>query len=128
MKKLVAVAIVGGLLAAGLALPAQAKKKAKPVKTTFYLHGVTAVGENDSMSAVNDVMLPMDTIEPTATEPKSKQITNGVATPNHMCAGNNLFPNWSGKLVGRVVRRRQADSPHSWNPRPDSTFVCGPTS
>lgn len=102
MRRAVALGLTVALAGGAIALPAQAKKKPKAQNVTFYMHGQTPVGENDSMSAVNDVMLPMDTSEPTGAEPKSKLITNGVVTPNHVCAGNNLFPVWSGSLFGRV--------------------------
>lgn len=102
MKKVLAVALSLGLLVAAFGVPAAAKKKAKPIGTKLYLHGTTVIGENDSMAIVNDVFLPMDSKEPTGAEPKSKQITNGLVTPNVQCAGNNLFPVWSGPLAGTV--------------------------
>ena len=103
MKKLLA-ALAVGLLVAAIAPPAMAgKKKAKPVSTTLYLHGPTRAGENDSLAIVNDVFLPMDKNEPTEAAPASRFIVNGVATPNEMCAGNNLFPVWTGELSGRVT-------------------------
>lgn len=91
------------LLAASLATPAVAKKKVKPIATTFYLHGATPVGENDSLAVVNDVYLPMDQNEPAQDAPASRFIVNGIATPNTKCAGNNLFPVWSGKVSGRIT-------------------------
>lgn len=102
MKKLIAALAVGVLMAAVAAPAIAAKKKAKPVTTTLYLHGPTRVGENDSMAIVNDVFLPMDKNEPTEAAPASRFIVNGVATPNETCAGNNLFPVWTGELSGRV--------------------------
>jgi hypothetical protein len=93
---------VFGVAFGTLASAEAAKKKAKPVKTTLYLHGDTIVGENDSFTAVNDQFLKMDAKEPTGTEPKSRIITNYVVGPNHQCAGNSLFPVWTGQLVGRV--------------------------
>ena len=101
MKRSIAIT-VAVLVAASIAAPAMAKKKPKPVATTLYLHGATAVGENDSMATVNDVYLPMDATEPSGTEPKSRFIFNAFVTPNTVCAGNNLFPVWSGGLSGRV--------------------------
>lgn len=100
MKKLLILAVAAGLLVAPVS--ASAGKKAKPVPTKLFLHGATALGENDSMAIVNDVFLPMDPTEPAGAEPKSKQITNGIVTPNTQCAGNNLFPVWSGQIAGTV--------------------------
>src|SRR5687767_15040713 len=86
----------------GLAIAKKKKKKAKPVKTTLYFHGGSPVGESESFGAVADVPLPMSTEKPSGAEPKSKQIVNGVATPNSQCAGNNLFVNFSGPLAGTI--------------------------
>jgi len=98
------VAVVGSvaLLAAALTPGIAQAAKSKPVKTTLYLHGTTPIGESESFPAVADTFLPMDATEPTGAEPKSKAITNGVGTPNYQCAGNTLFPVWTGQLVGRV--------------------------
>lgn len=100
MKKLWVLAVLAAVLLTPLA--ASAGKKAKPVATKLFFHGDTVIGENDSIAVVNDVFLPMDATEPTGAEPKSKQIVNGIVTPNTQCAGNNLFPVWSGALAGTV--------------------------
>ncbi|MGH2735818.1 MAG: hypothetical protein ACRDKZ_09580 [Actinomycetota bacterium] len=77
------------------------KKKAKPVGTTLYMHGNELVGEVESPPA-DMVFLPMDAKKPTGSEPKSKQMLNYVRGPNTSCAGNTLFPVWSGDLSGTV--------------------------
>lgn len=103
MKKisvLMLTAVVAASLGSGAA--ASAKPKAKPVSTTLYLHGTQPVGESESFSLVADTLLPMDANEPTGAEPKSKFITNYAAGPNTACAGNNLFPVWSGQVTGTV--------------------------
>lgn len=100
MKKLLVLTVLAGLLLAPLS--ASAGKKAKPVPTKLFFHGDTVIGENDSIAVVNDVFLSMDSTEPSGAEPKSKQIVNGIVTPNTQCAGNNLFPVWSGPLAGTV--------------------------
>lgn len=92
---LVAVGLVAGPAGA-------AKRSKKPVPMTFYLHGSEVVGESESFSLVADTLLPMDTTEPTGAEPKSKFITNYLAGPNTMCAGNNLFPVWRGEVAGTI--------------------------
>jgi hypothetical protein len=104
MKRTI-VLIVVGLLTAGLlsgGATAAKKKKAKPVKTTLYFHGGELVGETESMGSVNDVPLPMSPEKPSGSEPKSKQIINGVVTPNGKCANNNLFVNWKGDVAGTI--------------------------
>ena len=93
-------ALIAGLMSGGAT--AAKKKKTKPVKTTLYFHGNEVVGESESMGAVADVPLPMSPEKPTGSEPKSKQITNGVVTPNGRCANNNLFPNWKGDVAGTI--------------------------
>ena len=92
------VAVIAAALVPGVAQAA----KPKPVQTKLYLHGTSPIGESDSFPVVADAFLPMDAKEPTGTEPKSKAITNGIGTPNYQCAGNTLFPVWTGPLVGRV--------------------------
>lgn len=101
MRKIVSVLAATAVVMGAFAVPAAAKKKAKPVATKLYLHGSTVVGENDSFSLVAEGYLPMSTEEPSA-DLKSRQITNGLATPNTQCAGNNLFPVWSGPVTGQV--------------------------
>lgn len=101
MRKSLVVAMILGLLVGSIAV-ADAKKKAKPVATKLFLHGATVVGENDSFSLVNEAFLPMDTAEPTGSEPKSRLITNYLGGPNTQCSGNNLFPVWSGQLAGTI--------------------------
>lgn len=105
MKKTIVFVLASILLVSGLVAPVSAakkKKKAKPVATKLFLHGDTAVGENDSFSVVADTYLPMDASEPDGSETKSRQITNYLVGPNTQCAGNNLFPVWSGELAGHV--------------------------
>lgn len=101
MKRSLILFLALGLVAGSIAT-AEAKKKPKPVATKLFLHGATVAGENDSFSLVNEAFLPMDATEPTGGEPKSRMITNYLAGPNTQCAGNNLFPVWSGELSGTI--------------------------
>jgi hypothetical protein len=100
MKKLFGL-IAAGVFVASIAAPASAGK-AKPDKTTLYLHGTEQIGETESFSAVADTLLPMDAKKPAGTDIKSKMITNYGVGPNTQCAGNNLFPVWSGKVTGHI--------------------------
>jgi hypothetical protein len=103
LSALIAVGLITGVVAGGSADAAKKKKKkAKPVKTTLYFHGGSPIGESESMGAVADVPLPMSPEKPSGAEPKSKQIVNGVVTPNSQCANNNLFPNWRGEVAGTI--------------------------
>lgn len=100
MKRTMGAALAAFVGISVLLAPASAGKK--PVKTTFYLHGSQAIGETESFSLVADAYLPMSPEEPAAAEPRSKFITNYVAGPNANCAGNNLFPVWTGAMSGRI--------------------------
>lgn len=103
MRRSLILVLVLGLVASFMSVGAVAKKKkAKAVKTTLYFHGGSPIGESESMGAVADVPLPMSPEKPSGAEPKSKQIVNGVVTPNGQCANNNLFTNWSGQVSGTI--------------------------
>jgi hypothetical protein len=102
MRRILVLVVTVAVAAGVLGAPVQAKK-VKPVKTTLYFHGTSAAGEADSLPIVNDVNLKMDPQAPEGSEPKSKQIINGVATPNGRCAGNNFFPLWQGDVAGKIV-------------------------
>lgn len=104
MRKPLALALTAGLIATALAAPAFAAKKAKPVATTLYLHGNEVVGEVENFAVTSSgTYFAMDSTEPSAAEPKSKQLTNYVGGPNTQCAGNDLFPVWVGDLTGTVT-------------------------
>lgn len=107
MKRSVVAVLALGLVFSSIAAPsfaAKKKKKApKPVATTLYFHGNEVVGETESSPQVADNPLPMTPEKPSGSEPKSKQIVNGVVTPNHECSGNNLFVNFMGEVSGTVT-------------------------
>lgn len=100
MKKLILLGLTMGLLVSSLGAPAgAAKKKAKPVAMTMFLHGTDASGEAEYP---NGVFKKMDATEPTDATPKSMNATNYGVGPNTACSGNNLLPTWSGALAGTV--------------------------
>ncbi|HYO61951.1 MAG TPA: hypothetical protein VEU29_08650 [Actinomycetota bacterium] len=104
MRKSLVLTLTAGLVATSLAVPAVAAKKAKPVKTTLYLHGSAPIGEADNFAIVAPgTYMTMDATEPSGAEPKSKQLTNYVGGPNTQCTGNDLFPVWVGDLTGTVT-------------------------
>ena len=105
MKKaligLVALGLVGGLIAA----PASAKKKAKPVATTLFMHGPTTVGEVDGGVWAADGFGPtpftLDGVEPTDPIPDSMGLANPAL--NDQCTGLPLgFPSFVGNLTGTI--------------------------
>lgn len=103
MKKLFAIGLVIGLLGSALSVPASAGKKAKPVKTTLYMHGDLPVADMAEWieGATGGVHNQMDTTEPAAGAPKSHSYSLPIG--NSECAGNELFPSWEGKVNGTVV-------------------------
>ena len=103
MKKAVIVAMVLGLVAGALSVPAVAKSKAKPKPVTLYMHGDGQTGEQeipDNNGTTN--WKDLTTAEPAAGPPKSMFVTNYVVGPNNNCSGNNLYPTWGGPLIGSV--------------------------
>ena len=110
MRKLILIALVGGLVAGSLVTPAVAKKKARPQKITFFLHGPLPLGELDhaettanELQSIPDGFQTMDATEPSDPAPDSMGLTNYVRGPNATCSGNSLFPTWQGSLVGKVT-------------------------
>ena len=100
MKKLLVLALVGGLMASALVSPAGAAKP-KPVKTTLYMHGNNPVGESEFVTFVaNSTIMTMDANAPATGAPKSQSY---FFSGNEDCAGNPLFPSWDGKMAGTIV-------------------------
>lgn len=109
MKRFLTMLLVLGLVASALTAPAVAKKKAKPVPTTFYFHGHSPVGEPDGLdgalagAVTGTGYATMDTTEPSGPYPKSMTIVSYVGGPNATCGGSFLSPVWIGKMAGTVV-------------------------
>jgi hypothetical protein len=109
MKKLLAGTLVAGLLVGALGLTAGAAKRRKPVATKLYLHGTTELGEIENGQYIAGSLtggsnyMTMNAKAPRGGSSKSFQIINYGAGPNTVCAGNNLFPVWVGKLKGTVT-------------------------
>lgn len=102
MKRTVT-ALLGLCVLGGLLVPPAAAKKAAPVATTLYMHGNFPVG--DFVEFVNGVQnttnMKMDPTEPAAGAPKSMSFSLPVG--NAQCAGNHLFPAWSGDVTGKLA-------------------------
>lgn len=105
MKRLISVVVLLGLLVGATASVAVAKKKAKPVQTTFYLHGTETVGEVDMANGFGASYTKMDSTEPSDPAPKSRVLTTWRGEPAmwNDCAGSYLLPVWTGAMSGKVV-------------------------
>ena len=109
MKKLLLVALACMMVVPFAVAPAAAKKKAKPIATTFYFHGHSPVGEPDGLDGATGRALTgtgyatMDTTEPSGPAPKSMTVVSYVGGPNTTCGGSFLSPVWVGKVAGTVV-------------------------
>ena len=105
MKKTLIVALALSLVAGALAMPAAAKKKAKPVSTTLYAHGPSTAGEVDGAVWVTETGKPpltLDATEPAAGLPKSQNFFSPGL--NDQCTGLPLaFPTFQGDLSGTIV-------------------------
>lgn len=105
MKRLIVLFLALGVLTSSM-VTAQAGK-AKPIKTTFYFHGGTPVGELEIPDGVSGIWRKMDTTEPTDPAPKSFSFAAagaaGSGTPNSQCAGSPFFPVWVGAVNGQIV-------------------------
>lgn len=105
MKKLLTLALTAALIGGAIVSPAAAgkKKKAKPVKTTLYMHGDLPVGDMaewiEGLSGGSHQK--MDTTEPAAGPPKSHSYSLPIGNPE--CTGNELFPSWEGTVNGKIV-------------------------
>lgn len=103
MKKFVVLSLALGLIFASVTT-ADAKKKAKPIPMTFFFHGTEMIGEIDAMNNISGgTFNKMDTTEPSGAAPKSMGLIDYVVGPNSDCAGNYLYPVWTGQLAGRIV-------------------------
>lgn len=103
MKRFLVLALAAGLVGSSLTvIPAQAKKKVKPVAVTLYAHGNAPVGEAETVDGVSGIFMSMDSTEPEGGAPKSMGVTNAGATPNPNCAGNPFFPLWVGEVAGTI--------------------------
>lgn len=101
-RKFVVLAVIAALMAAIVAVPAEAakkKKKPKPVATTLFLDGESNFGEEDQLG--NGTYLKLQAEE--GSGEKSMMIPNYVGGPNTNCAGNSLVPVFVGAASGTVV-------------------------
>lgn len=104
MKRSVILALTLGLLVGSVATADAAKKK-KPQKVTFFLHGTEILGEVDMANNFAVGYNKMDTTEPESPAPKSRAFVTWAGDPAmwNDCAGSFLVPNWTGALAGKVV-------------------------
>lgn len=101
--KRIGTALLGLAVLTGIVAAPAVAKKAGPVATTLYMHGHMPVG--DGLELVNGVQnstnMLMDATEPGAGAPKSMSYSLPVG--NDQCAGNDLFPSWSGNVTGKLA-------------------------
>lgn len=107
MKKLLTLVMVFGLIAGALVTPGvAAKKKAKPVKTTLYMHGQSPSGEVDGAQWAADGFSPQSPLTLDAEEPSdplTKSMNYFSPGLNDQCTGLPLaFPTFMGPLVGTI--------------------------
>jgi hypothetical protein len=105
MRKTLILALVGALVMS-MAIPATAqRKRAKPVKTSLYLHGEAPLGDIDGvMWFLEDREPQMSPEEPEGSMPKSWRL--GTTGLNTACTGLPLgFPTWVGSVTGTITGR-----------------------
>lgn len=103
MKRFLVLSLALGLVFGSIATADAKKKKAKPIPATFYFHGTEMLGEVDMANNFGVGYNKMDTTEPSGPAPKSMGLVDYVVGPNSDCAGNYLYPVWTGQLAGRIV-------------------------
>lgn len=106
MKRTLVLVLATGLLATG-AVSASAAPKAKPkpkapapVAMTWFFHGTQPLGELENPDITAPTYMTMDAKAPTGGQARSAGVTYYVGGPNTNCAGNTLFPIWTGALDG----------------------------
>jgi hypothetical protein len=95
------VLIAAALTAATCAQQATAAP-AKAQTATYYLHGTSAVGEQDE-TILTGAPLPMNKTKPTGTADKGKLLEDYVAGPNTSCTANGAFGVWVGDATGTIT-------------------------
>lgn len=103
MKRTIILAVSLSCLAASAvtATAAPKAKASKPVAMTWFFHGSEQFGELENANLLEaPEYATMDAKAPTGTSARSAGVTNYTAGPNTNCAGNTLFPIWTGALDG----------------------------
>lgn len=73
-----------------------------PIEVTYHLHGEGTVPYIDENAYLDGGILPMDRTGPEG-DFESRQLTNYAQGPNARCAGNGLWPVWTGYFGRGVV-------------------------
>ena len=103
MRRAVGIAAAAAVLvlsSVGHAAPAR-----KPVPTTLFMHGPSAVGELDAVTWLAGLFPPqspftLDTTAPTGADSKSMSYTSVV---NDQCTGVPFYPTFQGTMEGSIV-------------------------
>jgi hypothetical protein len=117
-RKTISLALTIGLIASAAVAPsAGAKRKAKAVKTSLYLHGEAPLGDIDGVVWLAEDRVPqMSPEKPEGSVPKSWRL--GTTGLNTNCTGLPIgFPTWVGKVNGTIVGK----------PKLTAHFVAPPT-
>ena len=103
VRRVLTVALVGGLLLASMAAADAAKKRkaVKTVKTSLYLHSAYLVAEAEAPTNLAEgAVAVMDANKPTNPAPSSRSV---FGAENANCSGNGaFFPTWMGNLQGTI--------------------------
>lgn len=117
VKTIVLALTIGLIASVAVASSAGPRRKAKPVKTSLYLHGEAPLGDIDgAVWFVEDRVPQMTPEEPEGSVPKSWRL--GTTGLNTNCTGLPIgFPTWVGKVNGTIVGK----------PKLVAHFVAPPT-
>ncbi len=75
---------------------------ADPMEFVFHLHGDSEVPLTDDEVYASSGNQVMDTLAPTG-DAQTRQLLNGVVSPNTNCSENALFPTWVGYIGNGTI-------------------------
>ena len=99
MKRTIILALVLGLIVGAVGAADAKKKKAKPVATTLFMEGTSALGEEDQYANSQNMKLQPEE----GSGEKSRGFWGAATSPNPDCAANLHLPVFVGNLQGTVT-------------------------